>query len=358
MLQGNKTSPRSPNGVYPALSKWDTAGSRKSGVYPAPARRGWVYLFTGEDGFRKELSLDRLKTRVLDEKPDPFNYELYNGKENRAEEIIRSLDTLPLTASRKLVVLKDPELLPEEDRARLSRYLRRSQKNKAVFVLLSQTLPIPGDEFSATLSKYARVINFTRLKPDEISSWIIKEFKDRNKIIRRQTAELIREVTQQDLGQAFSLIEQISIYTGTRERITDDDVLSFSETPTESFTFKLLDYINGRDTARSLRILEGLLRGDNSPSQILGLLGWHITRLIAIKRLLIKKIPKSKMTSSLNIGSYTLNRLISQAENFTLGQLKDHLNALLDTDLMLKRSNIKGQLLLEMLIVKLGGQSG
>lgn len=330
MLQENKTSPRSPNGVY---------------------------LFTGEDGFRKELSLDRLKARLLDEKADPFNYELYNGREDRAEEIICSLDTIPLASSKKLVVLKEPELLPEEDKARLSHYLKGSQKNRAVFVLLSQTLPIPDDEFSATLSKYAKVINFTKLKPDEISSWIIKEFKARNKIINNQTAELICEVTQEEMGQALSLIEQISIYTGTRQRITDDDVLSFSETPTESFTFKLLDYINDRDTARSLQILGGLLRSGNNPSQILGLLGWHITRLIAIKRLLIKKIPKSNIVSSLKIGSYILSKLIPQAENFTLGQLKDHLSALLDTDLMLKRSNIKGQLLLEMLIVKLGRQT-
>lgn len=64
------------------------------------------------------------------------------------------------------------------------------------------------------------------------------------------------------------------------------------------------------------------------------------------------------MASYFNIGSYILNKLISQAENFTLGQLKDHLNTLVDTDLMLKSSGIKGELLLEMLVVKLGAGSG
>lgn len=332
MPQINKTSPRSPNGVY---------------------------LFTGEDEFRKELSLDRLKARLFGGKIDPFNYELYYGQESRAEEIIRSLETVPLGNGKKLVVLKEPELLPEEEKAELIHCLRRFRKNRTVFVLLSETLPVPDDKFSSALSKYAELVNFKKFKPDEISSWIIKEFKARNKIVNRQTAELIREVTRADLRGAFSLVEQISVFTGKRERVTAEDVLPFSETsPPEQSAFELLDYINEKDTARSLKTLKNLLGWDNNPSRIIGLLGWHLARLITIKRMLLGRISTSNMASYFNIGTYILNKLISQSENFTQGELKDHLNTLAETDLMLKNSSIKGEILLEMLVIKLGGGDG
>lgn len=332
MPQRSKTSPRSPNGVY---------------------------LFTGEDEFRKELSLDRLKARLFGGKIDPFNYELYYGQESRAEEIIRSLETVPLGNGKKLVVLKEPELLPEEERDRLASYLKRFEKNRTIFVLLSETLPVPDDEFSSALSKYAELVDFKKFKPDEISSWIIKEFKARNKIANRQTAELIREVTQADLRGASSLVEQISIFTDKREKITAEDILPFSEaSPPEQSAFELLDYINEKDTGRSLKTLKNLLGWDNNPSQIIGLLGWHLARLITIKRMLSSRISRSNMASYFNIGTYILNKLISQTENFTLGQLKDHLNTLAETDLMLKNSGIKGELLLEMLVVKLGAVCG
>lgn len=326
MYQKNKTSPRSPNGVY---------------------------LFTGEDEFRKELSLERLKKRLLGERKDPFNYELYYGNKDCAEEIIRSLETLPLTAERKLVVLKEPELLPEKDQTKLTHYLKDYQKSKTVFVILTQALPAADDHFSKALSEYARVVNFARLKPGEIISWIIKEFKERNKIINSSTAKLLSESAQEDLGQIFSLIEQLSIFTGDREKITADDLSCFCRELPESSAFELLDCINDRDAPRSLRILKSLLRSDNNPSQIIGLLGWHTARLINIKRMLKIKISKDEMASCLNVSSFILNRLVSQAENFTLKQLKDHLNLLLDTELMLKKSNIDGELLLEMLLVSI-----
>lgn len=326
MSQKPKTSPRSSNGVY---------------------------VFTGEDEFRKSLSLDKLKKKLLGERTDLFNYELYYGNKDSAEEVIRSLGTLSLTAGRKLVVLKEPELLSENDRARLIGYLKHPREDKTVFVLLTQTLPAANDPLSKALSKYAQVVNFTKLKPDEIASWIIKEFKDRNKIINSQRARLLSQSVQEGLGQIFSVIEQISIFTGKRENITDDDLSCFCQELPESSAFELLDRINDKDTARSFQILKSLLRSDNNPSQIIGLLGWHTTRLITIKRMLMMRISRNEMASYFNIGSYILSKLVSQAENFTLKQLKGHLNALLDTDLMLKRSNIKGELLLEMLLVRL-----
>jgi DNA polymerase III delta subunit len=121
----------------------------------------------------------------------------------------------------------------------------------------------------------------------------------------------------------------------------------------ESSTFKLLDAINDKDTNRSIRILENLLRLENNPSQILGLLGWHITRLIMVKRLLINKMPRDQMLSYLGVGNYLLNKLISQAEDLSLSQLKRHLESLVDTDLMLKTSGVKGEFGLEALVVRL-----
>lgn len=321
-----------------------------------PTAPSGVYLFTGEDEFRKRLSLDRLKKKLLGNNIDTFNCESFYGKENSAEEIICSLETLPLTGSRKLVILKEPESLTKEDKSKLANYFMVPHSGKSILVLLTKKISSRDDKFTSFISKQAKVIDFSNLQPDDISAWIVKELKARGKTISRRSARLICEASNQELGQASSMVEQISIFADEREKITDDDVAHFAATAdfSEVSAFKFLDYINDRDTSRCLQILKSLLRSGSNPPKIIGLLSWHITRLIAVKRLLIKGIAKSSMLSYLNIGSYALNRLISQTENFTLKQLKGQLNTLLDTDLMLKRSGLKGEFLLEMLVVKWG----
>ena len=316
--------------------------------------RNGVYLLTGEDEFRKRLSLVRLKEKLLGQKADTFNYDSYYGKESSAEEIIRSLETLPMSGGRKLIVLKEPELLPAEDKAKLAVYLKDPRSNSAVLVLLSKKFPDRNDKLSSAVSGYAKVIDFAKLHPDEASAWIVEEFKARNKLISRRQAESICEAARGDLGRISNIIEQVSIFVSDRDRIADDDIAQFiDQGSAEVSAFKFLDYINDRDARNSLRVLKGLLRSENNPSQIVGLLSWHITRLIAIKRFMINKVPKDKMLSYFSMGSYTLDKLISQAQDVTLKKLKGHLDTLLDADLMLKRSGIKAEILLELLVVRL-----
>jgi DNA polymerase-3 subunit delta len=318
----------------------------------APPSSG-VYLFSGEDDFRKKLSLEKLKAKLLAGGSSILDYELYYGKTSRAEEIINSLETASFTGNKRLIVLKEPELLPEEEKEKLTSYIQRCSKSSSVLVLLSKALPAGKGGLSDAILKHGNIIDFPSLKPDEVSEWIIKEFKAKGKLIGRRQAEIIRLISQGDLGQASSAIEQISLFTGNREKITDDDISRFSEVPSESSIFKLLDSINEKDRRASLQILEAMIGAGSSPFEIIGLLGWHIARLITLKKLLIRKISKPEIISCLNLKGFILDKLISQAGNFNIRQLKDKLDLLIDTDLMLKRSSIKSRFLLEMLVVKL-----
>lgn len=325
---------------------------QKADILSGPA--SGIYLLTGEDDFRKKLALDRLKKKFLGDRADAFNHDVYYGKESSAEEIIRSLETFPLTGGNKLVVVKEPELLAEEDIRRLRDYLKSPRTGRAVLILLTERPSSRSEKFNTIVSKHTKTFDFAKLEPGDIASWVVKEFKSRSKAISRGGAELICVAAGRDSGRIFSLIEQLSIFTGKRENVTGEDIAQFAEGgPGESSTFRLLDSINERDTGSSIRILKELLRSESNPSQIIGLLSWHITRLIEVKRLMATRAPKSEMLSYFRTGAYILNRLISQAGNFTLNQLKRKLDLLIDTDLMLKRSSIKGDCLLEILVVKL-----
>jgi len=312
-----------------------------------------IYLLTGEDEFRKNLFLGRLKEKLLGAKTDAFNYEVFHAEASTMQEIRNSLETLPLTGGEKIVVIEDPELMADDDRQNLISYLQHARDSRVGLIILTRYSRDSKDKFKTTLLKYTKNTDFPRLKPEEISAWITREFKLRNKIINRHSAESIREAAGYDLQRALSLIEQLTVFTTGRDRISEEDVSRFCELPLEGSTFRLLDYINNKNARRSLSILKGLLRTNSSPSQIIGLLNWHIGRLIDVKKAVIGNMPKDEIASSLNIGNYALGKIMVQARNFTLRQLRGHLKSLLGTDLMLKSSGVKGEILIEMLVVKL-----
>ncbi len=322
-------------------------------IKASPKTGSKIYLLTGEDEFRKIAYLNKLKSDIIGDNADTFNYNLYYAKDTTAEEIIRSLETFSLTGSKKLVVLKDLDALREEDRAVLVEYINSAVSANATLVLISSKSCAKTEKFLRKISSRIEKLVFSKLQADKVVSWIINKFKQENKQISRRSAELVFDSAQQDFGRISSMISQLLLFIAEREKVTDDDILQFADIPLEGSTFGLLDSINEKDLRKSLIILKGLFQSGSSPVQILGLLTWHITRIMAVKRLLLKKVSRADMALSLKTGTYVLGRLVSQASGVTLDRLKSDLQALLETDLLIKRSSIKGDYLLEMLVVKL-----
>ncbi|MFC1807084.1 DNA polymerase III subunit delta [Candidatus Omnitrophota bacterium] len=313
-----------------------------------------VYLFIGEDEFRKRLSLERFKSKLLKGKtPDIFDFEQYSGKDSKIEDIIRSLDTISFSSNAKTVVLKEPQLLSQDSKTRLLKYIENRDLNGSNLIFYVKGAFSKANKFHAAVSKLSQVLNFAKLGIDEISSWVIKEFKLRDKTINRRDANLLSETLRQDLDSISSSIEQLSLFVGSREKITYEDILQFGDLSSEVSAFELLNSIQEKDAGASLRILKSLLSAESNPPQIIGLLSWHIARLVNAKKMLARKISKREMSVYLKVGSFTLNKLISQAGSFSLIQLKRQLDTLLETDRMLKRSNINNEYALEMLIAKL-----
>ena len=62
--------------------------------------------------------------KVVDEASRDFNLQIFNGRGTFPEVILDSCRTLPLFAERRLVVIKDADLLKADDLARFLPYLK------------------------------------------------------------------------------------------------------------------------------------------------------------------------------------------------------------------------------------------
>ena len=318
-----------------------------------PQKNTLTYLITGEDEFRKRRYLDRLKGKLMGKTADAFNYNLYYAKDSAASDVINFLETFSITGGNRMAALIEPETFSEEDRRHLVLYMKKPCPGSAFLVMLGGKPSARLESFVKTLPVSVARIDSSANKTDDISDWIVKEFEKSKKKISHKSAALISDATKQDIGKTISVIEQVSIFMGARESVTDDDIMFFLDMPTESSTFLLLDAINAKKPNKALLILKELLKTESNPMQMVGFLSWHIIRLIRVKRMLSMGASKAEMLSRLRMSLYRLDKLIIQAREFSLSRLKKDLHALSETDILIKRSNARDDYLLEMLVVKL-----
>jgi DNA polymerase III subunit delta len=318
-----------------------------------PPKDALTYLITGVDEFKKRLLLKRLKTRLMGKGDDAFDYSLYYAKDAAAPDITNFLKTFSITGGIRLAALIEPEVFSEEDRRHLVLFIKKPRRANVFLIMLGGRPSARLDNFAKTLPENVELVDVTAGKGADISAWVIKEFEKNKKRVNRRAASLISDNTRHDIGKAIAVIEQVSIFAGDKEDITVDDIMLFLDMPPEGSTFLLIDAINAKKPDKALIILKELLRTESSPVKLIGLLSWHIINLINVKRMLLAGVPRADMICALRIKPYGIDKLINQAGRLALNSMRKDLCVLSETDLLIKRGNIRDDYLLEMLIVKL-----
>jgi len=89
------------------------------------------------------------------------------------------------------------------------------------------------------------------------------------------------------------------------------------------------------------------LENGDSPSYILSMISYQLRNLISVKGL------KGKNLSQLKLSFFVLNRSLAQAKHFSLEELKNLYQKILDLDLGIKTGKIDPEVALDLLIFDL-----
>ena len=133
-------------------------------VNPGPA----VFLFVGSDSYSKEEAIKRLKLSVLDSSSRELDYKVFDGADAEACDILDYISTIPFLASKRLVVIKNFEILSPEDNARLIAYIINPAKSTC-FILDAE-----GDSVIKEypqISRHVILKRFGGLTDSQFQSW-------------------------------------------------------------------------------------------------------------------------------------------------------------------------------------------
>jgi DNA polymerase-3 subunit delta len=212
-----------------------------------------VYLFHGDDDYLKEDKIRALIDRATDPGTRDFNLEVRRASEIDAGSLGLALDSLPMMAERRVVILRDVTTLKKDARAVLSAYLARPAAD-SLLVLVAGA----GTKPDAALMEASTAIEFRPLNDSELAKWVALHASGVGLTIDARAAELLCSATGNDLALLSAEIEKLRSYTngGTVDEAAIEAIVGVRHGETLG---DLLDLVALRKSTSAIALLECVL---------------------------------------------------------------------------------------------------
>lgn len=212
-----------------------------------------VYLLHGDNDFLKDEKVRELVDRLADPATRDFNYDRLRAPEVDAGRLSSVLDSLPLMASRRVVVLHDVGALKKDSRAALDRYLTRPSAD-TVLVLVA----VAGWKTDAKLMGCASAVDLRQLTEDETIKWTIVRASVVETMIGEDAARLLVRATGADLALIDGELRKLRDYS-SGQPIGVDAVNAIVGVRAGETMSDLLDAVCARDGVRAAGLVQLVL---------------------------------------------------------------------------------------------------
>ncbi len=138
-------------------------------------------------------------------------------------------------------------------------------------------------------------------------------------------------------------------------QVTTENINLLVKSQVESDVFKMIDAIGSKDIKSALKEYQNLYENRKNDLYILTMVVYQFRNLLIIKDEL-ERSPKNpnqwEIAKKTGMHPYVVGKSISQSKKFTLTELKNSFEKLLDFDLAIKTGKIESRTALNLLIAK------
>src|SRR2546428_564434 len=179
-----------------------------------------VYYLHGEEDMLKEEAVRALLDRVVEPAMRDFNVDVRAAGELDPAGLHALVNTPPMLAARRAVVLRGVEQLRKKSPApeELLRYL--ANPNPSTLLVLVQSGPAPEPE--ADLAAHATAVAVGRLAPERVPAWIAHQAGRLGLTLAPDAVELLIAAVGNDPGALAQELEELGPLAAGRTPTADD----------------------------------------------------------------------------------------------------------------------------------------
>lgn len=315
-----------------------------------------VYLFSGP-----ETSLRRNAEKQIEESLIPGGLEMLNltRYEKKGEDphaIIAGLETLPVMAEKRVVILAEEcGILESDDKAvrdAFSRYLKKP--SPSTVLIFESVKPDRRKALVKELVKTGVEVEFKKLDERDISNWVKKRLAAQGVSIDRETLSYLiyrthyldsEKVTTQTLESAVSMLASLGEETLSREAVKGAIPAGM-----EDNIFEITERTANGDPAGAVILLRGLVAEGESPLGVFGLLVRQIRNLVSVRLMTEQGRSQKEIASSLHLPAFVVRKNQAMVRGYRPGRLESLLVRAADLDFNVKTGITDPALAVELLI--------
>ena len=318
-------------------------------------RRELVYVIAGQESSLVDAECDKLLDELLEPEQRTTGLFKADGGEVSVSEVLDDLRTLPFLTDKRVVVVRNGDKFVSENRELLEKYFD-SPCPTGVLVLTVSSWP-SNTKLARKLSKVGKLVKVTSPKPWQLPRRLIQYASDAHgKKLAKEAAELLIELTGDELTRLYSEIDKLAVFAEGEKAITGKHVESLIGHNRLYNAFAVIDGCLTGDVAKAVNRLRNMFAEDKSAEYtVVGAFAFHFRRMFDAKVLLEKGVRTVEIANRFRIWS-NKDSFFSQLQKLSLRQLGESLQQLADTDYAIKTGRTKARVAIEQLVLKLATQ--
>jgi DNA polymerase-3 subunit delta len=308
-----------------------------------------VYYLHGEEHVLKDDLVRALVDRAVEPAMRDFNLDVRAAPDQDAESLHALLNTLPMLAERRAVVLRGVEQLRKKSKPReeLLAYLALPSPSTLLILVQGDAEPPETD-----LAARATTVVATRLPPERAVRWATHHAEQQGLTIEPAAAQLLVEAVGPDLGALSQEIQKLAVVVRDRSA-GPADVSKLVGVRHGETVQDFVDRVLGRTPARAAMLVDRVLaQAGMTGVRMVMILGTALVGTALARAALDSGTPHARVADSLvrdlmsarpyGVRGYKTEaeRWVSWAGHWSSDELRQALRRVLAADRALKRSGV------------------
>jgi len=307
-----------------------------------------AYLMFGEENQLADDLIAKIKKKFLLKSEPEINFFVRFVSDQGVDEIISLGSGMSLFSEKKVILLKEAELIKQTDLERLSKFL--SKNLEGICIIFHTVLSNLNQSRLKSLDEKLTLINLSPLGIDELKNFIVNEFDKFGKEVTMNAVDSLIFLVGNHLSDLTGQINIICQFYMDNKIIDVSEVENIASTYATHDVFKLNRYIATRDYGKASFTLLHLLESGISPQQIISQLLRHyfiLWKLLGLSR--YKMSDSALLAKELKIYRKYLEEYKIQSQIWNLSSINRVLKLIYEADKTLKSSTVAPQIVLDLL---------
>lgn len=326
-----------------------------------------LYFLIGEERYFSRRCINHLRHVVVDQELSEFNEEIFYATDANLEKVAESLQTLPMMADSRLVILREAHLLSDKDWAHLDEayenvfkiYGDKGAKGdngvsgaapSCVFVIQAAQV----DKRKKIIKKWldhATVIECQTPQETARAPWIRNLAQEKGLELDQEALAYLVQMGGNSLDELERDLEQIFLFFGGPHRVTIGDLAQVLQRNREENIFSLSESIGKKDRTQALFLFHRLKSQGENEIALMALVARHLRILLKLQEGQATGLKGAALATQAGINNYFLSSYLQQTQLWTKEALSQALMMLADLDRQLKSSPLPGDLWFERFLI-------